>query len=467
MPELQHYDFAVIGGGPAGYVAAIRAGQLGLKTAIVDSGSQYGGTCLHRGCIPTKDLLFNAEVYQFLQNAADFGIAVPSLKLDWNAVQARKNKIVKRLAQGVEYLLKKNKVEMIHGAARLAGPGRVSVATPKIREFEARNIVLATGSEAKTLPGLQPDASSILTSTEALTLKAPPASIAVIGAGAVGVEFASIFHRFGSHVTLIELAGRILPGEDEEISAELERALKRQTIAAHTGAKVESAAKTGKAVRVVFSLRDGSVERIDAEALLMAMGRTPNTSNLGLETTRIELVNGYIKTDEMMRTAEPGVYAVGDVVAGAPMLAHAGEAEGLVAAAHAAGKQPEPVNHRQTPNCIYSEPEVASVGLTEKQAREAGHKIRIGKFPFSANSKAAILGAREGFVKIVSEERYGEILGVHMIGPRVTELIAEAVVAMRLEATADDLAHAVHPHPTLSEAIMEAAHAAVDQPIHL
>ncbi|MGH9352825.1 MAG: dihydrolipoyl dehydrogenase [Terriglobia bacterium] len=467
MAEVPHYDLAVIGSGPAGYVAAIRGGQLGMRTAIIEAEDYYGGTCLHWGCIPTKALLFNAEVYGYFQNAREYGISCKHFALDWDAIQSRKNRIVKKLAQGVEFLLNKNKVEIVHGRGRLAGGGKIAVSTPKTREIEARSIILATGSEARKLAGLEPDAKTILTNKEAIAIKQVPGSMVVMGAGAVGVEFASIFHRLGARVTLLEMLPRVLPGEDEEVSAEIEKSLRKQGITIHTQAKVESAAKTGKIVRVVFSVKGGAVDRVDAETLLVAIGRVPNTQDLGLEHTKIVTDCGFIKVNGTMQTNEPGVYAIGDIVTGSPMLAHVGEMEGIVAATRAAGKAAEPVNYRQVPNCIYCEPEVASVGLTEKQAREAGHKVRMGKFPFSANSKAAILGVREGFVKIVSEERYGEILGVHMIGPRVTEMIAEAVVAMRLEATAEDLARAIHPHPTLTETILEAAHAAHDWPIHI
>ncbi|MGH9452229.1 MAG: dihydrolipoyl dehydrogenase [Terriglobia bacterium] len=484
MAEIPQFDLVVIGGGPAGYVAAIRGGQLGLKTVLVETENHFGGTCLHWGCIPTKALLFNAEVFTYFKHAREYGISCKRFDFDWEAVQNRKDKLVKKLAQGVEFLLKKNKVEIVQGYGRLAGGGRVMISGPRAKhtEIAARNIVLATGSEARKLEGLDPDGKIILTNKEALGLKKLPESMVVIGAGAWGVEFASIFHRLGTRVTLIEALPRVLPGEDEEISGELEKSLRRQGIAVYTQAKLQSAAKpsvaagtsgggraakTGKIVRVVFAESSGEVHRLDAEAVLVAVGRVPNTQDVGLANTRIVADSGFIKVDEAMLTAEPGVYAVGDIVAGSPLSAHVGHAEALVAVDHAAGKSPAPVNYRQAPSCVFCEPEVASVGLSEKQAREAGYKIRTGKFPFSANSRAAILGAREGFVKIVSEEQYGEILGVHMIGPRVTEMIAEAVVAMRLEATAEDLAHAMHPHPTLTEALLEAAHAASDRAIHV
>jgi len=468
VPKAPQYDFVVIGSGPGGYVAAIRAAQLGLKTALIEKDDKFGGTCLHWGCIPTKALLFDTEVYDYFKNAREFGIECKQFALDWDAVQARKNKIVAKLAKGVEFLLKKNKVETIPGYGRLAGDGRVVVtdAKGKSREVQARNIVLATGSEAKMLPGLTADGKTVLTNKEVLGLKKIPKSMAIIGAGAVGVEFASIFSRLGTDVTLLEMLPRVVPLEDEEVSAELEKAFRKQGIVIHTGAKVQQAG-SGRMASLTFTSRDGKTVALEAETLLVAVGRAPNTADVGLDKTRIELDRGFIRVDGFMRTAEPGVYAIGDIVASSPLLAHVGHAEGIVAATHGAGKSAEPINYQQVPNCTYCEPEVSSVGLTERQAREAGFKVKVGKFPFSANSKADILGVRTGFVKIVSDDTYGEILGVHMIGPRVTEMIAEAVLALRLEATAEDLAHTIHPHPTLTEAVLEAAHAAHDWAIHI
>ena len=469
MAEHSTFDLVVIGGGPGGYVAAIRAGQLGLKTAIVEKDDKFGGTCLHWGCIPTKALLFNMEVYDAVRNAQEFGINVKGFSLDWEAVQARKNKIVKKLAQGVEYLLKKNHVEMIRGFAKLAGPGKIQVTAGKAlgHEINAKNVVLATGSEAKMLPGLQPDARTVLTNKEILALKGIPKSIVIVGAGAVGVEFASIFVRLGTQVTILEMLPRIVPLEDEEVSTELEKSFRKQGIQIFTQARVEKSTKNSKGISLEYSSADGKLGRVDAETLLVAVGRSPNTQGIGLENSRVELERGFVKVNGNMQTDEPGLYAIGDIVAGSPLLAHVGHMEGLIAVTHAAGRPVEPINYLHVPNCTYCEPEVSSVGMTERQAREAGFKVRVGRFPFSANSKAAILGSREGFAKIVSEEKYGEILGVHMIGTRVTEMVAEAVVAMRLEATAEDLAHAIHPHPTLTEAVLEAAHAAVDEAIHI
>lgn len=467
MAEI--YDVAIIGSGPGGYVAAIRAGQLGLKTVVVEKDNKLGGTCLHVGCIPTKALLFNAEVYDHFKNAADFGIECKSFSVNWQAIQDRKTKVVTKLSKGIEFLFKKNKVEWVQGFGRLAGPGRVAVTDAKnlSREIAAKAIVLATGSEAKMLARLEPDAKVILTNKEILSLPAIPKSMVIIGAGAVGVEFASIFHRFGAAVTMLEMLPRAVPLEDEEVAAELEKSFRKQGIAMHTGARVEKVTKTAKGAAVEFTGSDGKAQKIETETVLVAVGRAANTANIGIEKTRIQLEHGFIKTNQHMQTEEPGVYAIGDLVAGSPLLAHVGQREGIVAVTHAAGKPAEPINYLQVPNCTYSEPEISSVGLSERAAREKGYKVKVGKFPFAANSKAAILGVREGFVKIVSDEKYGEILGVHMIGPRVTELIAEAVMAMRLEATVDDLAGAIHAHPTLTEAVLEAAEGVHGMSVHI
>ncbi len=469
MAETPKYDLVVIGSGPGGYVAAIRSGQLGLKTAIIEKDDKWGGTCLHVGCIPTKDLLLNADVLDYFKNAKEFGIVCKEYFLDWQAVLARKTKVVTRLAKGVEFLLKKNKVDMLRGYGKLAGPGKISLTDPKgaTQEITAKNIVLATGSEARMLPGLVPDGKTLLTNKEILNLPAIPKSMVVIGAGAVGVEFASIFERFGTKVTVLEMLPRAVPLEDEEISAELEKSLKHQGIAIQTQAKVAKVAKSANGITVEYTVADGKPQTVEAETCLVAVGRAPNTADVGLEKTRVKLERGFVKTNGFMQTDELGVYAIGDIVANSPLLAHVASMEGIVAVTHAAGKHAEPVNHRQIPNCTYTEPEVASVGLTERLAREAGHKVKIGKFPYAGVSKAAILGVREGFVKVVSEEKYGEILGVHIIGPRATETIAEAVMAMRLEGTVDDIAHTIHAHPTLAEGMGEAAHAAVDWAIHI
>lgn len=469
MAETPQFDLAIIGSGPGGYVGAIRAGQLGLKTALVEKDDKFGGTCLHVGCIPTKALLLNAEVYDLFKNAREFGIQCKEFSVDWSAVEERKNKLVKKLAKGIEFLLKKNKVETLRGYGRLCGPGRISLTDSKqqAREVAAKKIILATGSEAKMLPGLEADGKTLLTNREILELKEIPKSMVIIGAGAVGVEFASIFHRFGTKVTLLEMLARVVPLEDEEISTELDKSFRKQGIAVHTQARVQKVSKGIKGVGVEYAAADGKPHTLEAETLLVAVGRAPNTQGIGLEKTRAKMEKGFIKVDPYMQTDEPGVYAIGDIVAGSPLLAHVGSMEGIVAVNHAAGKPVEPMNYRHVPNCTYCEPEISSVGLTERQAREAGHRVRVGKFPFAANSKAGILGAREGLVKIVSDEAYGEILGVHMIGPRATEMIAEAVLAMRLEGTVEDVASTIHAHPTLSEAVLEAAHAVHGMSIHI
>ncbi len=469
MAETSQFDVVVIGAGPGGYVAAIRAGQLGLKTALVEKREQFGGTCLNVGCIPTKALLFGADLQDYFAHAKELGFDVKGFSVDWPALQARKQQIVTKLTKGVAFLLKKNKVQTLAGTARLEGPGRLSVTDAKnqTQKIAARNIILATGSEAKMLPGLEADGKTILSNIEILALKELPKSLVVIGAGAVGVEFASIFHRFGTKVTILEMLPHAVPLEDEEVSAELEKSFKKQGIALHLGAKVQKVAKSDKGVTIDFTSADGKTQKLEAEKCLVAVGRAPNTQNVGLEKTHARLERGFVKTNGHMQTDEPGLYAIGDIVAASPLLAHVAEMEGIVAVSHAAGKPIEPINYQQVPNCTYTEPEVASVGLTEKRAREAGHQVKIGKFPFAANSKAAILGAREGFIKIVSNPKYGEILGVHMVGPRVTEMIAEAVTAMRLEATVDDFAHTIHPHPTLSEALLEAAEGVEGMSIHI
>ena len=372
----------------------------------------------------------------------------------------RKNKIVAKHSKGIEYLMKKNKVVWIKGYARLAGAGKVEVTSESGKQvLEAKNIVLATGSEARMLTGLKPDAKRILTNIEILDLPEVPKTLAILGAGAVGVEFASAFSRFGSKVSIFEMLPRLVPVEDEEVSKELGRVFRKQGIRVETGARVDNVENLGTGVRFQATLADGKVETVTADALLVAIGRKPNTDNLGLEGTKVELDRGFIKVDPYQRTGEPGVYAIGDVVAGTPQLAHVATAEGMVAIGHIAGKPVVPVNKNRIPGATYTEPGIGSVGLTEAQARAAGHKVKIGKFPFTANSKASILGQHDGFVKIVADEQYGEILGVHIIGPQAFELISEGVLAMEAEATVETLLHTIHAHPTLYEAMGEAFNA--------
>jgi len=454
------YDVIIIGSGPGGYSAAVRAGQYGLKTAMIEKDPRLGGCCLLVGCIPTKAFLHTAEVWERFQHPEADGIHCDNPRLDFPMVLDRKNKIVAKHSKGIEYLMKKNKVEWIKGFARLAGQGKVEVTTDSGKQIlEAKNIVLATGSEARMLPGLKPDAKRILTNIEILDLPEVPKTLAVLGAGAVGVEFASAFSRFGSKVSIFEMLPRLVPVEDEEVSKELGRVFKKQGIRVETGARVDKVENLGTGVRFQATLADGKIETVTADVLLIAIGRKPNTDNLGLEGTKVELDRGFIKVDPYQRTGEPGVYAIGDIVAGTPQLAHVATAEGMVAIGHIAGKPVVPVNKDRIPGATYTEPGIGSVGLTEAQARAAGHKVKVGKFPFAANSKATILGQHDGFVKIVADEQYGEILGVHIIGPQAFELISEGVLAMEAEATVETLLHTIHAHPTLYEALGEAFNA--------
>ena len=453
------FDLLVIGSGPGGYVAAIRAAQWGLRVAVVEKDDRFGGVCLNIGCIPTKALLFSAEVLDTLKRAREFGVEAGAPKLDFAGVRTRQKQVVDKHTKGVAFLLRKHKIETIRGYGKIAGAGRIAVESPEgRREISAKNIILATGSDARMLPGLASDEDRILTNREILATKTVPSTLLIIGGGAVGVEFASIYRRFGSDVTVLEMLPRILPLEDEEISKELEKSLKKQGIKILTGARVDKVTKGASGVEVAVT-QGSENQTFKAEQVLVAVGRKPNTENLGLEKTKVEVERGLIKTDGYMRTAEPGIYAIGDIVAGAPQLAHAASMEGLVAVGNICGKPVQPMRFDQVPSCIYCEPQVASVGLSEAEARKRGHSVKVGKFPFLANGKATILGAHEGFIKLVCDAQYGEILGAHMIGPLVTELIGEIVAAMRLEATAEDLMYIVHAHPTLSEALMDAANA--------
>jgi dihydrolipoamide dehydrogenase len=462
------YDVIVLGSGPGGYSAAVRAGQYGLKTAIIEKDAKLGGCCLHVGCIPTKAFLHTADVWEKFQHSDEEGIHCENPRLDFPLVSDRKNKIVAKHAKGVEFLMKKNKVDWIKGYGRLAGPGKIEVTSESGKQIvEAKNIVLATGSEARMLPGLQPDAQRIVTNIEILNLREVPKSLAVLGAGAVGVEFASCFHRFGTKVSIFEMLPRIVPVEDEEVSKDLERYFKKSGIRVETGAKVGNVQRTDTGVRFTATLANGKDETVEAEMLLVAIGRKPNTENIGLEGTRVQLDRGFIKVDESQRTGEPGVYAIGDIVAGTPQLAHVATAEGMVAMAHIAGKPVTPVNKNRIPGCTYTEPGIGSVGLTEAQARAAGYDVKVGKFPFVANSKATILGMHDGFVKIVTDAKYGEILGVHIIGPEAFELIGEAVAAMEAEATIETMMHTIHAHPTIYEAVGEAFNAVYGQAINV
>lgn len=460
------YDVVVVGSGTGGYPAAIRAAQLGLRVAVVERQKALGGTCLIWGCIPTKVLLEHAHSLKIAQNAREWGLTIDaaSVRIDMNQVQARKDRIVGGLTKGVEFLFRKNKIDWIKGTARLAGGLTVEVTGEQPQMLRAaKGIVVATGSSARSVPGVEIDRRRIITSDEAIGLREVPKSIVVIGAGAVGVEFGSIYRRFGSDVTIIELLPRIVPLEDEAVSAELQRAFRKQGIRVHTGTKVTRAQASSDGVDLEAQLPDGKVEKLRADYLLVATGRGPVTEGLGAGEAGLPLEKGYVRVDQQYRTGVPGISAIGDVITlgdpGHPQLAHVSTAEGLVVAELIAGREPRPLNYDQVPSCTFCDPEIGSVGLTEREARERGHDVQIGTFPFTALGRAKIAGETEGFVKIVAEKRYGEILGVHIIGPRATELVAEATAVIGLECTVEELARTIHAHPTMAEAVGEAAHA--------
>lgn len=454
----QAFDLTIIGSGPGGYVAAIRATQLGLKTALVEKAPALGGTCLHVGCIPTKALLYSAEVLETVRDAARFGVKTGDVKLDLPGAHKHKSDVVRRMAGGIDHLMKKNGVTVVRGHGRLKGPGRVEVkgASGPVQILASKHVLLATGSVPKLLPGLQADGTRVITSNEALGLEFVPKSLMILGAGAVGVEFASIYSRFGSAVTLVEMLPRLLPIEDEEISAELLKCFKKRGIECRVGTRVENVKVAGRGVEIGVVSEKGGKETLKTEVLLVAVGRRPLTEDLGIEGTRIELDRGFIKVDGRMHTGEPTVYAIGDLVP-TPALAHVASHEGMVAVEAIAGLSPEPIDYDRVPNCTYSEPEVASIGLSEQAARARGHRVRVGRFPSAVLGKGRILASQEGLIKIVGDERYDELLGIHILGPKATELIAEGSAALRLEATVEDLFHAIHAHPTLSEALSEAA----------
>jgi dihydrolipoamide dehydrogenase len=451
------YDVAIVGSGPGGYVAAIRAGELGLKTIVVEKDPFLGGTCLHVGCIPTKVLLHHADVYDHFKNAAELGFEVSGLKINWANVLARKDKIVKKHAKGIEFLFKKNKVEWVQGWGRYEGPGRVSVEKDgKKTEIEASNILMVSGSEARALPGIDPDHKTILTNRSILELPSIPKTLIVVGAGAVGVEFASIYNSFGTEVTILEALPRVVPVEDEEISAELDKAFRKKNIQIHTSSKVDSVKKDAKGVTVTFTDKDGKKQTLQAEKLLLAVGRKPMTENCGLEKSKAKMDRGFVLVGPYMETEEKSLYAIGDIVAGLPQLAHAAMMEGIVAVTHIAGKPTHAINKTRIPNATYCEPQIGSIGLTEKQARDAGHTVKVGKFPFVGNSKATILGNHGGFIKVVSDEKFGEVLGIHIIGPLATEILSEAAAVLHLEGTIDDMMNMMHAHPTVWEGMGDA-----------
>jgi dihydrolipoamide dehydrogenase len=460
------FDVVVVGGGPAGYTCAIRGSQYGLKVALVDANDRLGGTCLLWGCIPTKALLFTAELWDQLKHADRYGIeGVSGAKLNWKGVLARKDDIITRHTKGLDFLMKKNKITTFKGFGRLTGPAKDGVhainvkladgKTPNnVQTVKAKKVVLATGSDARMLPGLKAD-ETVLTNYEILKIAEMPKSLVVIGSGAVGVEFASIFKSFGAEVTILEMLPRMVPVEDEEISKELLRLFKKRGFDVNLSIKDTKIEKNKDGALVSWADANGKPQQKQAEKVLVAVGRSPRTADVGLDKTKIVPDRGFIMTNEWMETTEPGVYAIGDIVGGMPQLAHVGSMAGLIVAARIAGKFAKPINKARIPGCTYCEPQIASVGLTEAKAKELGHTVKVGKFPFVGNSKATILDAHDGFVKVVADAKYGEILGVHIIGPFATEIIAECVTALELEATVEEMMFTIHAHPTVAEALLD------------
>ncbi len=473
------YDVVVIGAGTGGYVAAIRASQLGLRTAVVERAPQLGGTCLVWGCIPTKALLENAHALKVAQEAGEWGISFgagsSAPTLDMGKVHARKDKIVTGLTKGIEFLFKKNKVDWIKGSARIVGPGHVEVTGEMPTTLKVKEIIVATGSSPRSVPGIEIDKKHIITSDQAIHLAEVPKSMAIMGSGAVGVEFASIFRRFGAEITVIELLPRLVPNEDEAVSAELAKAFKKRGINTRVGTRVKSAAVDKGKVQIQMTSGDGKSEMLEVDILLVATGRGPVTDGLGAKEAGLALdERGYIKVDSLFRTNVRGISAIGDVIAligggtgTHPQLAHLSSAEGVILAERIAGKNPQPINYDHVPGCTYCDPEIGSVGLTEAEAKKRGFDVVVGTFPFGVLGRAKIAGETEGFVKIVADRKYDEVLGVHMIGPRATELVAEAGVALRLESTVEELIRTIHAHPTMSEAVGEAAHAVHGSAIHM
>jgi len=466
---LSQRDLVVIGSGPGGYVGAVRAAQLGFNVTIVEKDTRLGGTCLLRGCIPTKALLHSADLLHEMRHASIHGIRATEVSVDFSAVMTRKSKVVDKSAAGVNYLMKKNKIEVVYGMGRIDGPGRVGVRAKdgSTSTIDTKNILIATGSVPRLIPGVEVDGTRIVTSDEILELTTIPESLIVLGAGAVGVEFASVFVRMGSRVTVVELLPRMLPIEDEEVSKEFEKAFRKRGITCLTQTRMGRVVPTANGVECTVQDPKGTESKLEAAMLLVAVGRAPYLEGIGAREAGVNVnERGFVPVNEYMQTNVAGIYAIGDVVPSA-QLAHVASAEGIVAAEHMAGAETRPLNYRTTPSCTYSDPEVASVGLTERAAQEAGYDIAVGRFPFSASGKARILEQTEGFVKIVSEKRYDQVLGVHIIGPRATELIAEAGLMIQTECTTEEVSRLMHAHPTLSETVMEAAHGVHGSPIHI
>jgi len=460
-----NYDIIVIGSGPGGYVAAIRAAQLGLKTAIVEKES-LGGICLNWGCIPTKALLKSAQVFEYFNHAADYGIKVNGGEVDFESVIKRSRGVADGMSKGVQFLMKKNKIDVITGFGKLKSKGVVEVKNnDDVKEFTAKNIIIATGGRSRELPNIKQDHKKVIGYREAMILPKQPKSMIVVGSGAIGIEFAYFYNSIGTQVTVIEYLDNIVPLEDEEISKQLARILKKQGINIMTGANVESVDSSGETCKVTVKTAAGT-EVLETEIVLSAVGISTNIEGIGLEETGVKTDKGKVLVDDFYRTNVEGIYAIGDIVKG-QALAHVASAEGIICVEKIAGLQPESLDYNNIPGCTYCMPEIASVGYTEKAAKEAGYEIKVGKFPFSASGKASAAGAKDGFVKVIFDAKYGEFLGAHMLGYNVTEMIAEVVTARKLEATGHEIIKSVHPHPTMSEAVMEAAADAYGECIHL
>jgi dihydrolipoamide dehydrogenase len=461
-----NYDVLVIGAGPGGYVAAIRASQLGKKVAVVER-ENLGGICLNWGCIPTKSLLKSAQVYEYAKHASDYGVSVEGAKPDFEKIIQRSRGVADGMSKGVQFLFKKNKIEAIYGTGKLINNKTVEVTDKegKKSQVTADHIILATGARSRELPALKQDGVKIIGYRQAMNLSKQPESMVVVGSGAIGSEFAYFYSTIGTRVTLVEFLPNVVPLEDEEVSKTLERSFKKAGMEVLTGSSVEAVDTSGKLCKVKIKTPKGEETR-EAEIVLSAVGITPNIENLGIEELKIETDKGKIKVDAYYNTSVPGIYAIGDIVPG-PALAHVASAEGIVCVEKIAGLNPHPVNYGNIPGCTYTTPEVASVGLSEKAAKEAGYEIKVGKFPFTASGKASAAGAKDGFVKVIYDAKYGELLGAHMIGANVTEMIAELVVAKNLETTGHEIIKSIHPHPTMSEAIMEASAAAYGEVIHI
>jgi len=461
-----NYDIIVIGSGPGGYVAAIRASQLGFKTAIIER-EALGGICLNWGCIPTKALLKSAQVFEYLNHAEDYGIKVDGGKVDFSAVVKRSRGVAEGMSKGIQFLMKKNKIDVIMGTATVKKGGKISVKDKdgSAKEYTAKHTILATGARSRELPNLKQDGKNVIGYRQAMNLEKQPESIVVVGSGAIGVEFAYFYNAIGTQVTIVEFMDRIVPVEDEDVSKQLEKSLKKAGIKVMTSSEVTAVKQSGSVNKVSVKNAKGTQE-LEATVVLSAVGITPNIENIGLEELGVKTEKGHVVVDEFYKTNIDGVYAIGDIVKG-QALAHVASAEGITCVEKIAGMDVEPINYSNIPGCTYCSPEVASVGLTEKAAKEAGYELKIGKFPFSASGKASAAGAKDGFIKMIYDAKYGELLGAHMIGANVTEMIAEAVVARKLETTGHEILKAVHPHPTMSEAIMEATADAYGEVIHL